>query len=300
MTPRSWLLFAAISLIWGLPYLFVKVAVDAGLSPGFLACARAVIGLAVLTPFAWRSGALRGLGPRWRGLLAYSVAEVCLPMLLLGWGEQRISSSLAAILIATAPLCVAVLALRFDASERVTGTRLTGLLVGLAGVAALVGIDVAGSGRALLGTAALLLCALCYAVGPLIVRRSLRGVPSLGVVTVSMYVAAVTLAPLAIAAPPSSTPPGKAIAAVVVLGVVCSALAYSIYVALIGLIGAGRALIVTYINPVVALAAGIVFLDEALTTGAVIGLLLVLAGSWLATAGRLPARALSLGPSRRG
>src|SRR3954465_620520 len=151
MSTRAWMLFAAISVIWGLPYLFIKIAVDAGLTPGFVAWARVTLAALVLLPVAVRSGALRGLPLRW--LVLFALSEIAIPFPLIGFGEQRIASSLAAILIAALPLVVAALALRFDDNERPSATRLAGMLIGLAGVAALVGIDLGGSGAELLGAA---------------------------------------------------------------------------------------------------------------------------------------------------
>jgi drug/metabolite transporter (DMT)-like permease len=145
MSARGWTLFAAMSVIWGVPYLFIKVAVDAGLTPGFLAWSRVMLAAVVLLPIAYRNGALRGMLLGWVALFA--VAEIVVPFVLIGFGEQRIASSLTAILIAALPLAVALLALRFDRSEELTATRLVGMLIGFAGVAALVGIDLAGADR---------------------------------------------------------------------------------------------------------------------------------------------------------
>src|SRR4051795_3838449 len=140
MNARAWTLFAAVSVIWGLPYLFIKIAVDADLTPGFIAWSRVTLAALVLLPIALRSGALRGLPLKWLALFA--LTEIAIPFPLIGFGEQRIASSLTAILIAALPLVVAFLALRFDHAERPTRTRLVGMLIGLSGVAALVGIDV--------------------------------------------------------------------------------------------------------------------------------------------------------------
>jgi drug/metabolite transporter (DMT)-like permease len=163
--------FAAVSTLWGMPYLFIKIAVDDGVSPGFLAWARVVLGSAVLLALAWRAGALGSLRGHWRWLAVYGLVEITIPFPLIAIGEQRVSSSLAAILIATVPLLIAVLAIRFDHSERVGGSRLVGLFVGLAGVVALVGIDVAGSTDELVGAGAILLAAFGYACGPMILKR---------------------------------------------------------------------------------------------------------------------------------
>jgi drug/metabolite transporter (DMT)-like permease len=286
MTPRGWGLFAAISVIWGLPYLFIKVAVDDGLTPGFVAWSRVVLALAVLTPIALRRGALRGLPLGWVALFA--ATEIAVPFPLIGFGEQRIASSLAAILIAAMPLVVAALALRFDHAERPTPTRLAGMLVGLAGVAALVGIDIAGRGSELLGAGAVLVATVGYAIGPLVVNRKLSGADPLGPVTAALAIASLMLLPFGIADMPSSRPSFDALASVIVLGLVCSALAFLVFFRLIAEVGPSRAAVITYINPIVALALGVAILGESVGTGTVAGLLLILAGSWLSTEGRVP------------
>ena len=147
MSSRAWGLFAAVSVLWGMPYLFIKVAVDEGVSPVVVAFVRVVLAALVLLPLALHAGALRGLGARWRALVAFAVLEVVLPFPLIAYGEQHVASSLAAILIASLPLTIAVLAVWVDAEERVTGWRLGGLFVGLGGVVLLLGIDVAGDRR---------------------------------------------------------------------------------------------------------------------------------------------------------
>ena len=286
MTARGWALFAAVSVVWGMPYLFIKIAVDDGLTPGFVAWSRVALAALVLLPVAIKTGALRGLPLRW--LVAFAIVEICIPFPLIGFGEQRISSSLAAILIATLPLVIAVLAMRFDDAERPTPTRLAGMLIGLAGVAALVGIDIGGRGDELVGAAAVLAATLGYACGPLIVKRRLAGADPLGPVTAAMGIASIILLPFGIGDFPAETPSTDALVAVVVLGLVCSALAFLLFFRLIAEVGPGRATVITYINPVVALALGVAVLGESVTAGAIAGLLLILAGSWLATDGRLP------------
>jgi drug/metabolite transporter (DMT)-like permease len=286
MTTRGWMLFAAISVIWGLPYLFIKIAVDAGLTPGFVAWSRVTLAALVLLPVALRSGALRGLPLKWLALFA--ATEIVVPFPLIGFGEQRIASSLAAILIAALPLVVAALALRFDASERPTAARLTGMLVGLAGVAALVGIDLGGSSSELIGAAAVLVATVGYAVGPLVVKNKLSGADPLGPVTAALGIAAIMLLPFGIADMPAATPSFDAVSSVVVLGLVCSALAFLVFFRLIAEAGPSRAAVITYVNPIVALGLGVAILGEDVGTGAVAGLLLILAGSWLSTDGRVP------------
>jgi drug/metabolite transporter (DMT)-like permease len=287
VSARGWTLFAAVSVIWGMPYLFIKLAVDE-MSPSLVAWSRLAIAAAVLLPVAWKLGALRGLGARWQMLAFFAAVEMAIPWPLIGFGEVRISSSLTAILIAAVPLVVALIALRFDHSERPTRTRLAGMLVGFAGVASLVGIDIGGRAAELAGAGAILLAAVCYAIGPMIVKRRLSDVDPLGPVAASLGIAALLVTPFAAADLPETTPSADALVSVAVLGLVCSALAFLLFFRLIAEVGPGRATIITYINPVVALALGVAILGESVTAGAVVGLLLILAGSWLSTDGRLP------------
>ncbi len=283
MTRRGWILFIGMSLIWGIPYLFIKLAVDGGMPPALVAWGRVALAAILLLPIAWRMGALRGVGRWWPAAAAFGVAEVVVPFPLIATGEQHVSSSLAAILIATVPLIVALLAFRFDAEERVTGPRLIGLLIGLVGVAVLLGIDVAGRPDELLGALMVLIAAVGYAVGPLIVKRWLAGVHSLGPITVALWVSGVLLAPLAVFAAPGAAPSVLAFSSVAVLGVVCSAAAFVVFFALIAEVGPSRATVITYLNPVVALALGVVLINERVGAATLAGLVLILAGSWLAT-----------------
>jgi len=287
VSTRGWALFAAVSVIWGMPYLFIKIAVDE-ISPSVMAWSRLALAAAVLLPVAWKLGALRGLRERWRILTVFAAVEMAVPWPLLGFGEIHVSSSLAAILVATVPLFVALLATRFDHSERPTATRFIGMLIGLGGVVALVGIDIGGKGDELLGALAILVVAFLYAIGPMIVKRRLSDVDPLGPVAASLGIAALLVTPFALVSLPDSTPSADTFASIAVLGLLCSALAFLLFFRLIAEIGPGRATVITYINPVVALALGVVVLDESVTTGVVVGLLLILAGSWLSTDGRLP------------
>jgi drug/metabolite transporter (DMT)-like permease len=299
VSTRCWTLFAAVSVIWGMPYLFIKIAVDE-ISPSLVAWSRLALAAAVLLPIAWKLGALRGLRERWRILTVFAAVEMAVPWPLLGFGEVHISSSLAAILVATVPLFVALLATRFDHSERPTVTRLVGMLIGLVGVVALVGIDIGGKGDELLGALAILLVAFLYAIGPMIVKRRLSDVDPLGPVAASLGIAALLVTPFALVSLPDSTPSADTFASIAVLGLLCSALAFLLFFRLIAEIGPGRATVITYINPVVALALGVVVLDESITTGVVVGLLLILAGSWLSTDGRLPPGLAGLAERARG
>jgi drug/metabolite transporter (DMT)-like permease len=288
MSARAWTAFAAVSTLWGMPYLFIKIAVDDGVPPGFLAFVRVALGGAVLLALAWHAGTLAPLRGRWRWLSIYALFEIAVPFPLIATGEQHVASSLAAIIIAAVPIFIALLALRFDPAERATGSRLVGLLVGLAGVVALVGIDVAGSTEELLGAGAILLAAVGYAAGPMIYKRKLADVDPRATMGASLIVAAAVLAPLAAVDPPSSSPSASALVALVVLGLFCTAAAFVFFGALIAEVGPGRALVITYVAPVVAVALGVTVLGERPGAGAVAGLLLILAGSWLSTDGRLP------------
>jgi drug/metabolite transporter (DMT)-like permease len=287
MSARAWWLFAAVSVLWGIPYLFIKLAVE-DLSPVMVAFARIVVAFALLLPYAWHKGALRGLGAHWKPLAIYSVVEICLPWPLIGFGEQRVSSGLAAILIAAVPLVVALMALRIDHEERAEGSRLAGLVLGFAGVVVLLGLDVAGRPGELLGGLAILLATVGYAAGPMIIKHRFADLDPLGPVTASMGISAVVLLPAAVLTAPAAAPSAQTLISVVVLGVACSALGFLLFFALIAAVGPGRATVITFVNPVVAVALGVALLGEGLGPSAVAGLLLILAGSWLSTGGKPP------------
>jgi drug/metabolite transporter (DMT)-like permease len=288
MNRRAWLAFAALSLIWGIPYLFIKVAVDGGISPFFLSWARLVLGAALLFAIVPRQGLeMLRRGPR-RWILAYATVEMALPFPLIAAGEQHVDSSVAAIVIATVPLLIALLALRFDHTERPTRTRLVGMLIGLGGVVALVGIDLSGNSGEVLGAAAVLLAALGYAAGPMIIKRQFVDFDPRATMAASLSVAALLLTPAALLTLPTSMPSADALASITILGIVCTATAFVILVVLVKEVGAGRASIITYVNPVIAVALGVIILGESPGAGAIAGLLLILAGSWLSTDDRLP------------
>jgi drug/metabolite transporter (DMT)-like permease len=288
MSARAWAAFAAVSTLWGIPYLLIKVGVDDGVPPTFLAWVRVVLGAVALLVFAPRAGTLRALRRHAPWLVAFATAEIVLPFPLIAVGEQHVSSSLAAILIAAAPLFVALLALRFDLTERASGRRLAGLIVGLAGVVALMGIDIAGRPDEMLGAAAILGAAFCYAVGPMILKHRLSDLDPRASMGASLILASVFLAPAAAADLPAKVPSSAAIAALLALGLLCTAAALVCYGILIAEVGPGRGLVVTYVNPMVAVLLGVTILGERLGVGSAAGLLLILAGSWLSTDGRLP------------
>jgi drug/metabolite transporter (DMT)-like permease len=285
MSTRGRLAFATMSLVWGASYLFIKLGVDGGLEPAFLAWARLVIAAALLGALAWRAGTLPALRGRGRWLVLYAICELSIPFPLIAFGEQRVASSLAAILIATVPLIIAAMAIRFVPSERVTGRRLAGLFVGLAGVVVLMGIDVAGRASELVGAGAILVAALGYATGPLIFNRHLLDLDARAVMSACLAIAGAILTPLAALDAPTHAPTTKALIALVVLAVVCTAAAFVVFGTLIAEVGPSRASVITYVNPVVAVALGIAFLGERPGTGAVVGLVAIIVGSWVATGG---------------
>lgn len=282
MSRRAWLLFALMSVLWGVSYLFIKIAVRE-LAPAVVVASRTAIAALVLMPLAVRKGALAPLRSKvWPvGLLA--LTHVTGPFLLITYGEVHITSSLAALLIAAQPIIIAVLALRLDATERVSGVRALGLVVGLTGVAVLVGFDLGGDRLGLLGAGMVLLATTGYAGSTLLVKRHLADVPVLGVVASTMTITTVLLLPFAIAGAPSRLPSGTVIASLVTLGLLCTALAFLAFYQLIAEVGAGRAAVVTYVNPAVAVLLGVLLLGEPLTMATVAGFVLILAGSWLST-----------------
>ena len=249
MSARAWAAFATVSTLWGIPYLFIKIAVDDGVPPAFLAFVRVALGAAVLMALAWRAGTLGALRGRGRWLALYALFEIVVPFPLIAAGERHVASSLAAIIIAAVPLFVALLALRFDPAERATGSRLVGLIVGLAGVVALVGIDVAGRGDELLAAGAILVAAVGYAAGPMVFKRTLADLDPRAAMGASLVIAAVALAPLAAVDPPTAVPSAQALVALVVLGIFCTAAAFVFFGVLIAEVGPGRGLVITYVAP---------------------------------------------------
>ena len=284
MTRRGAVLFAAMCLIWGVPYLMIRVAVRE-LAPVTLVFFRTAIGAALLVPFAARRRELRPLLARWWPLLAYTVIEVVIPWVLLARAETKLTSSLTGLLIAAVPLVGAVVVALTGTRERQGRRRWLGLLVGIGGVAALVGLDI-GQVDAL-AVAEVGGVAVCYAIGPIILSRRLNDVPALGVVAASLLVAAVLYAPFAAFRWPSEMPSAHVVESVIGLAVICTALAFLVFFALITEVGPVRATVITYVNPAVAAVLGVAILSEHLSAGMLVSFALILAGCVLAT-GRGP------------
>ena len=284
MSRRGILLFAAMCVIWGVPYLMIRVAVRE-LAPVTLVFGRTAIGALLLAPIALFRGALRPLVSRWRPLVAYTAIEVAIPWVLLARAETKLSSSLTGLLIAAVPLVGAVVVTLTGEREQQGSRRWLGLLVGIAGVAAIVGLNLGAVDA--LAVVEIALVAVCYAVGPIILSRSLAELPALDVVAASLVLTAVAYAPLAAARWPSALPSGRVLLSVVGLAVLCTAIAFLVFFALIAEVGPVRATVITYVNPAVAAILGVSVLGEHVTWGMGVGFALVLAGSVLAT-GRSP------------
>jgi drug/metabolite transporter (DMT)-like permease len=282
LTRRGALLFAAMCVIWGIPYLMIRVAVRE-LAPVTMVFLRTGIAAVLLLPLAARRRELRPLLARWRPLLAYTAVEVALPWLLLGRAETKLTSSLTGLLLAAVPLVAALIVTLSGERAQLGGRRWLGLLVGIVGVGGIVGLDIGQINLVALGEVGLV--AVCYAVGPLIVARRMSGLPALGIVAASLGLTGIVYAPLAAFNVPSTFPSAHVVESIVGLAVVCSAAAFLIFFALIKEVGPLRATVITYINPAVAAVLGVTLLNERLTVGMVFGFALVLAGCILATGG---------------
>jgi drug/metabolite transporter (DMT)-like permease len=284
VTWRGWAAFVALSVIWGLPYFFIKVAVQE-VSPLILAFSRVALATLILMPIAWRRGALRSLARHKAPIIAFGVVEFVIPFSLISLGERWISSSVTGILIAMVPLSIALIQRFFGVRESLGAWRITGLAIGFIGVAALLGT---GSISGLLGWAGvgcMLMSTICYAVGPLIIQRHLHSLDSIGPLALSLLVASVILFIPAVIELPTAWPSTAALESIAVLGVVCTAVAMLLMFYLVHHAGASRATVITYINPVVATLLGVLVLDEHLGVGGFIAFALILLGSWLATRG---------------
>jgi drug/metabolite transporter (DMT)-like permease len=280
MSRRGLILFTIMCVVWGIPYLLIKVAVE-HLTPAVIVEARTFIGAAVLLPLAWREGSLAALRPAWKPLLVYTIAELAIPWYLLSSAEEHLPSSLTGLLIATVPLITAGLALLFGGFERTSRRGLAGLLLGLSGVGLLLGLDV-GSGD-LPSVVKVLFVALGYSIGPLVAARFLGHLSSLALAAVSLALVALAYLPLAVQELPSSTPPADAILSLLGLGLICTALAFVVFFELLREIPPTKATLITYFNPVVAVVLGVAVLGESLGAATAAGFALILLGSWMAT-----------------
>jgi drug/metabolite transporter (DMT)-like permease len=291
MNRRAWLLMALLAGLWGASYLFIKVALEDDVPPIFVVFARIALGAAVLVPLAWRSGALRGTRG-WTGPIVFmALIQVVIPFLLITYGEQHIASSLTGILVSAAPIFTALIAVRYDDDERPHGIAIVGVAMGIVGVVLLFGVDLSGDSAAIAGGLMVLLATVGYAVGSLYLKHRLQGVPAVGIAAMTMLIGALVLVPPALVSLPPHALELKTIGSLVALGAGGTGLAFAIYYTLIAEIGPGRASLVAYIAPGFAVVYGVTLLSESITVGAMLGLGLILAGSWVAAEGRLPGQA---------
>jgi drug/metabolite transporter (DMT)-like permease len=276
------------SVIWGVPYLLIKVAVD-DFSPVVLVFLRCVVGAALLLPWTvGRAGLGAVLRQHWRALLLFTVLEMTMPWLLLSWAEQSLSSSLAGLLVAGVPFVAALTARLAGDEDRLSRVRVLGMVIGVVGIAALLGLDVGGA--QLTAIVAVAVVVVGYATAPMVISRRLPDVPGVTASAFALVVTAVVYAPFALPQlGRAADAPASAWLAVVALGVVCTAVALALFFALIREVGPQRALVITFVNPAVAVLLGILLLDEPFTLGLAVGLPLVLLGCVLATR-RSPAR----------
>lgn len=279
MTRRGLLLFLTMGVIWGLPYLFIKQAVET-ISPAGVVAGRTLGAAVILVPIAAWKGAIRPVLAKWPWVLAFAAIELCGPFMLLSHAEQTLPSGLTGLLVSTVPLVATVIAFARGERSALRAGRLAGLAIGIAGVALVVG----GGGDGSVTAAAVgevLLTAVFYAIAPFIVATRLNDVPALGSSALSLSAAGLVYLPIALATQ-DGTPSGTSIASLTALAVLCTALAFVVFFALIAEVGPTRAPLITYINPVVALALGAAVLDEQITAAMLAGIPLILVGCWFA------------------
>src|SRR3954469_12995307 len=290
------------SVIWGIPYLLIKVAVGE-LTPVLVVFGRCVVGAAILLPWALAQGWVRPALRHWRALVLFTVLEMAGPWLLLSYAETKLSSSLTGLLVATTPFAAALAGRIAGDEDRLTAVRVVGMGLGVVGIAVLPGLDVSGPRprrlRAALlpAIAAVALTVVVYAIGPMVVSRALPEVPGVAASALALSVTAVVYAPFAVPQLDRAVhAPARALLSVIGLGVVCTALALALFFLLIREVGPQQALVITFVNPAVAVVLGVLLLDEPFTLGIALGLPLVLAGCVLATRRSAPAPAPEVVP----
>jgi drug/metabolite transporter (DMT)-like permease len=282
MTRRDYSLFGLLCVIWGIPYLFIKYALT-DFSPATVVLLRTAIAAVIMVPIAISRGELRLALKSFPWVLAFALVEMAGPWLLINDAETRISSGLSALMIATTPLMGTLIGAFLGDRSAWHSTRLIGLGIGFAGVTALVWLDISGGNADLRSILQLVIVSFCYAAAPAMAARKLAHISTFGVIALSVAIVAVIYLIPGLYTWPDYTPSAKAISSVFVLGIVCTALAFFVFFTLLERMGAVRITLVTYINPAVAVALGIIFLSEPITVGTAIGFPLVLIGSWYAT-----------------
>ena len=293
---RGWLAFVALGIIWGIPYFFIKLAVQE-ISPFVVAWGRIMLATLILLPIAWRRGALRSLGPHKAAVCAFATAEFVIPFSAISIGERWIDSSVTGILLAAVPLTITLISRPFGVHERLGPWRFLGLALGLFGVVALLGFGSISGPLGWAGVSCILLATLGYAIGALIIQRHLSELDSIGPIAASLLLASTALLIPAVVTFPQRMPSAIALSSIGVLGLVCTALAMLLMFYLISHAGASRASVITYINPAVATLLGVLLLHEHLGVGGITAFVLILLGSWLATRGAASAHGAGAGAS---
>jgi drug/metabolite transporter (DMT)-like permease len=285
---RSWILFALLAAFWGASYMFIKVALDDGFPAAGIVFVRTALAALVLLPLVARTRVLADLRDRLGPIALLALVQVAVPFLLISFGEQEISSSLAGILVATAPIFTFLLAFLLQGEDRANRASLTGVGIGIVGVAVLLGVDAEGSGGALLGGLMVIVASLGYAIGAWYLKRNLAGIEPVGIVAGTMGATALMVLPLVAIDPPTAVPSLEAVGSLVTLGVVGTGISFVIFYWLIANDGPAKATLVAYVAPGFAVIYGVVLLDEAFTVATAVGLALIVGGSWLAAEGRVP------------
>ncbi|HEX2085502.1 MAG TPA: DMT family transporter [Solirubrobacteraceae bacterium] len=299
MTRRAWILMLSLAALWGASYMFIEIALDDGLSSTFLVFARTALGALVLAPVALSRGAFAPARRHVPMLVLIAAIQVTGPFLLITAGQHHVTSSMAGILVASAPIFTTAIAAFLVHDDRLGPTGIAGIFVGIVGVAMLFGVDLTGTTETLLAGLGILLASLGYAVGATLSKRHLHDVPPVGVAASIIGIGALLLLPLAPFTAPSSMPGAGTWAALFVLGAGGTGIAFLIFYVLNADVGPSRASVVAYIAPFFSVVYGVTLLDEPFTAGTAGGLVLILVGSWLAADGRVPWRAISrTGPSR--
>ena len=280
MSKRGAILFLSLGLLWGIPYLLIKVSVEY-LSPEVIIFLRVFLAATILLPVVVKRGYLRQLKGHWKWVFVFALVEIAFPFGALTFAEIKLSSSMAGLLIAAVPIVSAIFAWRLGIDDRITGNRVLGLAIGIVGVASLVGLDVTGS--ELFSVALIAITVVGYALGPIIVSQKLSQAPALAVIAMAMVINSVIYAPFAFISRPTESVPMNVWLSVAVLGAVCTALTFILFFSLVAEVGPARTTVITYINPAVAVILGILVLSEPITLGLIIGFPLILLGSFLAT-----------------
>jgi drug/metabolite transporter (DMT)-like permease len=288
-------LLGVLSALWGASYLFIKVALEDGMSPTVIVCARTALAALVLLPFAARAGALGGLRANRSSIVVLAVIQMGGPLLLIAAGERHIASSLTGILVAAAPIFTFLLAFVLEGEERASGLSLAGVAVGIAGVALLLGVDAEGGTEALAGGLMVVLASFGYGVSAWFVKRRVRGVQPVAMVGATAATVALAMLPFAALSAPPHTPDLAATGSLLALGFLCTGLAFVIFYSLVASDGPAKASLVGYLAPGFSIAYGITLLDERFTVATAAGLVMITGGSWLAaTGGQLPARGVDV------